>query len=235
MRRFWIIWLMGGVSLLLSHGAVYGQQMLGFTQEDRERIIRLETTLNLFMEATDQRFEQVDQRLLELREDMNNRSEQVDQRLLELREDMNNRSEQVDQRLIELREDINKRFEQVDKRFVELREDMNKRFEQVDKRFEQMMNTLQLIAGIFTVLTLGVIGFAYWDRRTIIRKAKEETLETLAGEAAPKEEAIIDRAVARAAQEIKKDHRLQNLITALRKLAATDPPLANVLKEFHLL
>ena len=191
--------------------------MLGFTQEDRERIIRLETTLNLFMEATDQRFEQVDQRLLELREDMNNRSEQVDQRLLELRED------------------INKRFEQVDKRFVELREDMNKRFEQVDKRFEQMMNTLQLIAGIFTVLTLGVIGFAYWDRRTIIRKAKEETLETLAGEAAPKEEAIIDRAVARAAQEIKKDHRLQNLITALRKLAATDPPLANVLKEFHLL
>ena len=217
MRRFWIIWLMGGVSFLLSHGAVYGQQMLGFTQEDRERIIRLETTLNLFMEATDQRFEQVDQRLLELREDMNNRSEQVDQRLLELRED------------------INKRFEQVDKRFVELREDMNKRFEQVDKRFEQMMNTLQLIAGIFTVLTLGVIGFAYWDRRTIIRKAKEETLETLAGEAAPKEEAIIDRAVARAAQEIKKDHRLQNLITALRKLAATDPPLANVLKEFHLL
>ena len=210
MRRFWIIWLMGGVSLLLSHGAVYGQQMLGFTQEDRERIIRLETTLNLFMEATDQRLEQVDRRFIELREDMNNRSEQVDQRLLELREDMN------------------KRFEQVDKRFVELREDMN-------KRFEQLMNTLQLIAGIFTALTLGVIGFAYWDRRTIIRKAKEETLETLAGEAAPKEEAIIDRAVAQSVQEIKKDHRLQNLITALRKLAATDPPLANVLKEFHLL
>ena len=206
MRRFWVIWLMGGVSLLLSHGAVYGQQTLGFTQEDRERIIRLETTLTLFMEATEQRFEQVNQRF-----------------------------EQVDLRFIELREDMNKRFEQVDKRFVELREDMNKRFEQVDKRFEQMMNTLQLIAGIFTALTLGVIGFAYWDRRTIIRKAKQETLETLAGEAAPKEEAIIDRAVAQAVQEIKKDHRLQNLITALRKLAATDPPLANVLKEFHLL
>ncbi len=199
MRRFWIIWLMGGVSLLLSHVAVYGQPTLGFTQEDRERIIRLETTLTLFMEATDQRFEQVDQRFIELREDMNIR-------------------------FIELREDMNKRFEQADKRF----EDMN-------NRFEQMMNTLQLIAGIFTVLTLGVIGFAYWDRRTIIRKAKQETLETLAGEAAPKEQAIIDRAVAQAVQEIKKDHRLQNLITALRKLAATDPPLANVLKEFHLL
>ena len=181
MRRFWFIALIGGVSLLLSHVAVYGQQTLGFTQEDRERNIRLEATLTLFMEATDQR------------------------------------------------------FEQVDKRIVELREDMNKRFEQVEMRFEQMMSTLQLIAGIFTVLTLGVIGFAYWDRRTIIRKAKQETLETLGREAAPKEEVIIDRAVAQAVQEIKKDNRLQDLIAALRKLSATDPPLANVLKEFHLL
>ena len=195
MRRFWFIALIGGVSWLLSHGAVYGQESIGFTQEDRERIIRLETTLTLFMEATDQRFEQVDKRF-----------------------------EQVDKRIVELREDMNKRFEQIDKRF-----------EQVDMRFEQMMNTLQLIAGIFTVLTLGVIGFAYWDRRTIIRKAKHETLETLEREAAPKEEAIIDRAVAQAVREIKKDNRLQDLIAALRKLAATDPPLANVLKEFHLL
>ena len=131
MKRFWIIWLMGGVSWLLSHGAVYGQPTLGFTQEDRERIIRLETTLTLFMEATDQRF-------IELREDMNIR-------FIELREDMNKRFEQAD-----------KRFAQVDQRF----EDMNNRFEDMNNRFEQMMNTLQLIAGIFTVLTLGVIGFA---------------------------------------------------------------------------
>ena len=195
MRRFWFIALIGGASWLLCHVAVYGQQTLGFTQEDRERIIRLETTLTLFMEATDQRFEQVDKRF-----------------------------EQVDKRIVELREDMNKRFEQIDKRF-----------EQVDMRFEQMMNTLQLIAGIFTVLTLGVIGFAYWDRRTIIRKAKHETLESMEREAAPKEEAIIDRAVTQAVQEIKKDNRLQDLIAALRKLSATDPPLANVLKEFHLL
>ena len=224
MRRFWIIWLMGGVSCLLSHGAVYGQPTLGFTQEDRERIIRLETTLTLFMEATDQRF-------IELREDINKRFEQVDkrfeqvdQRFIELREDMNIR-------FIELREDMNKRFEQADKRFAQV----DQRFEDMNNRFEQMMNTLQLIAGIFTVLTLGVIGFAYWDRRTIIRKAKEETLETLVGEAAPKEQATIDRAVAQAVQEIKKDQRLPDLLSALRKLAATDPPLANVLKEFHLL
>ena len=187
MKKIWI--LLFGAGIIGLHALpVYGQPTTGFTQEDRERIIRLETTLTLFMEAADKRF-------------------------------------------IELREDMNKRFEQVDKRF----EQVDKRFEQVDKRFEQMMDTLQLIAGIFTALTLGVIGFAFWDRRTTIRKAKQETLETLAGEAVPKEEAIIERAVAQAVQEIKKDHRLQDLIAALRKLAATDPPLENVLKEFHLL
>ena len=227
MKRFWIICLMGGVSWLLSHGAVYGQPTLGFTQEDRERIIRLETTLTLFMEATDQQF-------IELREDMNIR-------FIELREDMNKRFEQADKRFAQVDqrfEDINNRFEDINNRFEDINnrfEDINNRFEDMNKRFEQMMNTLQLIAGIFTVLTLGVIGFAYWDRRNIIRKAKEETLETLAGEAAPKEQATIDQAVAQAVQEIKKDQRLPDLLSALRKLAATDPPLANVLKEFHLL
>ena len=98
MRRFWFIALIGGASWLLCHVAVYGQQTLGFTQEDRERIIRLETTLTLFMEATDQRFEQVDKRF-----------EQVDKRIVELREDMNKRFEQID-----------KRFEQVDMRFEQM-------------------------------------------------------------------------------------------------------------------
>jgi hypothetical protein len=51
---------------------------------------------------------------------------------------------------------------------------MNKRFEEVDKRFEQMMNFLWMLTGIFTTLTMGVIGFAYWDRRTILRKKSEK-------------------------------------------------------------
>ena len=82
----------------------------GFTQEDRERLVRLEATLKVFMEQVDKRFEQVDKRISELREDVN-------------------------------------------------------------KRFEEMINFLWMLVGIFTTLTAVVIGFAYWDRRTIIRKA----------------------------------------------------------------
>ena len=124
--------------------------------------------------------------------------------------------EATDKRITDLREDMNKRFaelrEDTNKRFSELREDMNKRFEQVDKRFEQMFSFLWILTGIFTTLTLGTIGFAFWDRKTAIRKAKVETIE-----------------------EIEKEGRLRDLINAFRELSKTDPQVENVLRKFHLL
>ena len=144
----------------------------GFTQKDRERLIRLEAMLRTFMEQVDKRFEQVDKRF-----------------------------EQVDKRFAELRQDMNARFEQVDKRF-----------EQVDKRFEQMISFFWILSAIFTTLVGMVIGFAYWDRRTIIRKARDEAIE-----------------------EIEKEGRLRDLIKALRKLAEEDKKLAEVLRSFGLL
>jgi TolA-binding protein len=148
----------------------------GFTQEDRDRLIRLEATLQTFMQQVDKRFEQVDKRIEDLREDMNKRFEQVD-----------------------------KRFEQVDKRFEELREDMN-------KRFEQMMTFLWILAGIFTALVAAVIGFAYWDRRTIIRRAKEEAME-----------------------EMKKEGLLRSIIQVLKEMAPDNPKLAESLRKYNLL
>ncbi len=149
---------------------------VGFTQKDRERLIRLETTLKTFMEQVDKRFEQVEKRMRELREDTNRRFE-------------------------ELREDMNARFEQVDKRF-----------EQVNKMFEQLYTFLWILTGIFTTLTAVVIGFAYWDRRTIIRKAREETIEHLEREGV-----------------------LRKLLQALREKAKTDRDLEAVLKKYGLL
>ncbi len=133
-------------------------QQIGFTQEDRERQIRMETTLHMFMEQTDKRFE-------------------------------------------ELRADMNFRFEQVDKRF-----------EQVDKRFEQMMNFIWILVSIFTAMTIATIGFAFWDRRSYIRQAKEE-----------------------AVQQIEKQSRLTHLIEALREIAPKYPELAASLRKFGLM
>ena len=78
--------------------------------------------------------------------------------------EIDKRFEQIDKRF----EQIDKRFEQIDKRF----EQIDKRFEQVDKRFEQMMDFLKILSAIFTSLVIAVIGFAYWDRRTIIKNVQ---------------------------------------------------------------
>ena len=179
---------------------------LGFslTPSEERQLLRdiaeIKATLKTFMEQTDRRFK-------ELREDMNERFRQVDKRITELREDMNERFKQID-----------KRFEQVDKRF----EQIDKRFEQVDKRFEQINRELDrlvnIIVGVFAgqiALVGAVIGFAWWDRRTVIRKAKEETFEEMEKEIKPE--------------------KFRQLLNALREKANTDKELAKILKQYGLL
>ena len=110
--------------------------------------------------------------------------------------------------LIELRVkmgEIDKRFEQVDKRLSELRQDMN-------ERFDQMTDFLYILAGIFTSLVAVVIGFAYWDRRTIIREARREAIEF-----------------------IEKEGILRRVLDALRELSREDNRLADALRRFNLL
>ena len=67
---------------------------------------------------------------------------------------------------------MEQRFEQIDKRF----ELMDKNF---NKRFEQLNHFLTLFASIVTALVIAVIGFAYWDRRTIITRRVRTPLSTL--------------------------------------------------------
>ena len=64
---------------------------ISFTQEDRERLIRLEATMKEFKDAVDKRFEQIDKRF-----------EQIDKRF-----------EQIDKRFEEFRNYVDKRFEQM--------------------------------------------------------------------------------------------------------------------------
>jgi len=116
--------------------------------------------------------------------------------------------EQTDKRITELREDTNKRFQ-------ELREDMNKRFELMDKRFEQLYTFLWIITGIFTTLTASVIAFAIWDRRTMIKRAKDETFEEMEKELKPE--------------------KFKRLLNALRDKAKTDKELEAILKKYGLL
>ncbi len=122
----------------------------------------------------------------------------------EFKESVDKRFEEVNKRF----EEVDKRFEQVDKRFEELRGDMN-------ARFDQLYTFLWIITAIFTALVVAVIGFAYWDRRTIIRRAREETIEEV--------------------ERLYEVSRLRELLKALRELAREDRRLAEVLRNFGLL
>jgi len=136
-----------------------------FTQEDRDRLVRLEVTLKEFKESVDRRFEGVDKRFVS----------------------------------------IEKRFESIDKRF-----------ESIDKRFDQMINLFIGIVASFTAIVTVTIGFAIWDRRTMIRPFEFKV------------KAIED--------EIAENRsKLHSLIEAFRSLSKTDSNVAEILKKFNLL
>ena len=125
----------------------------------------------------------------------------------------------IDERLNQ----VDKRFEQVDKRFNELRQDMNKRFEQVDKRFEQvdkrfesLQNLMMAIIGAFAAIVAVTIGFAIWDRRTMIRPFEDEVKKM-------ENDIVSDR------------KRLESLFEVLRNYAKKHPDLADILKQFSIL
>ena len=122
------------------------------------------------------------------------------------------RFDQVDIRFTELREDMNKRFEQIDKRF----EQVDKRFEQVDKRFDQMFNFVWILATIFTAITAATIGFAVWDRRTMVRPFESKVKQI--------EERI---------EGVDKD-TVNTLVRVLKEFATMDVKMGNILKKFHL-
>ena len=138
----------------------------GFTQKDRELLIRL----TVKMEEMDKRFEQV-----------------------------------------------NKRFEQVDKRFGELRADMN-------ARFDQLINMMIAIISAFSGIVVVTIGFAIWDRRTMIRPFEtkvrniEVRLEEVSGQA-----------------KIFDEEKLNRLIGAMKKIAGGNKEIAEALRSFNLL
>ena len=111
-----------------------------------------------------------------------------------------------------LEKKMDAKFEAVDKRF----EAVDKRFEAVDKRFDDQMNFLYLLTSIFTAFTAGVIGFALWDRRAIVQKAKDESL-----------------------QEIKKEiandfNKLDKIVQIIKELAKVDDRVAKILEKHHL-
>ena len=95
-------------------------------------------------------------------------------------------------------------------------EAIDKRFEDINKRFEDMQKQTDRLSAIFTALVVAVIGFAVWDRRTMVRpfEAKVKKIEDDIAENRSK---------------------LHSLIEAFKDLSKTDEKAAEILRKFNIL
>jgi hypothetical protein len=107
--------------------------------------------------------------------------------------------------------EMDKRFDAVDKRF----DAVDKRFEEVDKRFNLLLNIFMAMLAAFTGITASTIGFAIWDRRTMIRPFEDKVKK------------IEDNIAANS-------DKIKMLIETLRGLGKTDDNVAEVFKKFNL-
>ena len=110
-----------------------------------------------------------------------------------------------------LAEDVSFTLEDRD-RLIRLEVTLQEFKDSVDKRFDDMFNFLYILSGIFTALVAVVIGFGYWDRRTMIREARREAIEF-----------------------IEKEGILRRLMDALKDLSRKDGNLAEAMRKYNLL
>jgi len=160
-----------------------------------ERLTRLEEGQKAMSNSLQAAIRANTDAIKQLREDVNTQTKQ-------LRKDMNTQTKQ-------LREDMNTQTKQ-------LREDMNTQFGRIDSQFDRIDSQFNRMSAIFTALVVSIIGFAIWDRRTMIRpfENKVKDIET---------------------EIVQNRNKLHSLIETLRELSKTDEKVAKVLKSFHLL
>lgn len=109
----------------------------------------------------------------------------------------------------QFREDINTQIRQ-------LREDLNAQFDRIDSQFDRLVRIMLGILAAFAALVATTVGFAVWDRRTMIRPFESKVRE-------------IEEEISQSRQ------RLHSLLEALRTLGQSDDKVAEVLRRFNLL
>ena len=136
-----------------------------------------------------------------LRAEIRANREAIDQ----LRKDMERQNQQ-------LREDMNTQFDRIASQFGGI----DSQFDRIDAQFDRMFQLTLGILAAFAAIVASTIGFAIWDRRTMIRPFETKVKEI-------EEELSQNR------------QRLHAFLEALQSLGQSDERVAEVLKKFNLL
>jgi hypothetical protein len=130
---------------------------------------------------------------------------------------------EIVERLSKLEEGQKAILREMDHRF----ESIDQRFESIDQRFDQLTNLLIAIISAFAGIVAVTIGFAIWDRRTMIRpfETKVRILEN-------RIEDVADRCSSKGSPD---NDRLNSLIGVMRKYAGSNKDVADAMRSFNLL
>ncbi|CAN2038971.1 conserved hypothetical protein [Candidatus Magnetomoraceae bacterium gMMP-15] len=126
----------------------------------------------------------------------------------------------LEEGLVQVKEGQKAILREMDKRF----EAMDKRFEDINKRFDQFNNLVIGIICAFTALVAAIIGFAIWDRRTMLARAREEA-EKICIKNEQRDQSIA----------LKSYTALQTVIDVLRKWSEKQPDMRKILQDARLL
>ena len=132
-----------------------------------------------------------------------------------IRAEMGQLRADMDKQVGQLRAEIGQLRADTDKQVSQLREEMQQLRDDINAQFDRLYQLLLGLLGTFTALVLATIGFALWDRRTMLRPVEKRVTnleEEIAGNR-PRTAALLD---------------------ALRPFSQRDPELAAVLKNFNL-
>jgi methyl-accepting chemotaxis protein len=112
--------------------------------------------------------------------------------------------------------EMDKRFEAMDKRLDARFDAMDKRLDDMNKHIGDMVKVFMAIVGAFAAIVVSTIGFALWDRRTMIRPFEDRVK-------------IIEATVAH------NGDKTNSMLDVLRGIGKTNEQVAEVLKRFNLL
>ncbi|MBF0452877.1 MAG: hypothetical protein HQK75_19405 [Candidatus Magnetomorum sp.] len=122
----------------------------------------------------------------------------------------------VDQRF----EDIDKRFGDMDKRFG----DIDKRFELVQAQISQQSSFFYAILAAFVAMFASILGFAVWDRKTNLAKAKEVAIQ-----------AVEAREIKQSSYSLDAYVLVQKVVDVMRQMTEQLPEMRAYMRTAHLL
>ncbi|MBF0537348.1 MAG: hypothetical protein HQL03_03740 [Nitrospirae bacterium] len=166
---------------------VAGATDSSFTQADRDRIIRIEEGLK----ATNQRLEDA--------------IKAINQRFDTTNQKIDDGLKATNQRLEDAIKAINQRFDAVNQRF----DAINQRFNDINNRIDDLRGVMYIMISVTVSGMIFIVGFALWDRRTILAPLARTTKEVEA--------------------------QTEKLTLALKEKADKDPDLKEALRHAGLL